>query len=338
MNEYISKLKNHKWFKKIFAKLSDGTIDTEHYIAVYYCFAIMVPLFVTGIGIQLVGYSPFTFLKWFIILILIIVNACLFFVYGKKMICYFKNKRFMLGLLSFSTVSLFLSFSLAWFYVFSANVSNLLNSWGYVANQGLNILHPEKLLIQSIDYFVKTGQGMVIFSQVIGFSFLLNIIVPKQLQMVDIPVRKKILRALFKIGGLFFLALVTAALLFVNKDNFAVVTAAWGVITFLSSPKLIIDIFSNRKDVANITISSDITKAFSLIRLFLGELYFSWIISIYAFPNNLVYRVNMFAIMVSSLVVITVFIRIYLQSKGKDLFSKWVIVENKDSESTSKKN
>lgn len=84
MNEFISKLKNHKWFRKIFAKLSDGSIDTEHYLAVFYCFAIMLPLFITAIGIQLVGYTPFTLLKWCITLILIIFNAYLFYVYGKK--------------------------------------------------------------------------------------------------------------------------------------------------------------------------------------------------------------------------------------------------------------
>lgn len=247
------------------------------------------------------------------------------------MIYYFKKKRFMLGLLSFSTVSLFLSFSLAWLYLFSANVSNLLNSWGYEANQGLNILYPEKFLIDSIENFVKTGQIMMVFSQVIGVSFLLNLIVPKPLQMVDIPVKKKILRGLIKIGGLAAIIIVGIILLVVNKDNVAIVTAIYGATMFIANPKIIIDVFSNLKNIDNISISSDVTKAFSLFKLILTELYVSWIISIYTFPNNSINRINMFVILFTIFIVITVSARLYLQSKGKDLFSKWLIVENNNS-------
>lgn len=317
MKEFTYKIKN---------RLSDGSIDSEHYIALFYCFIIALPMIFTSIEVLILKQSSIVFFKMLEFFCFAIVSGLFFKYYAKKMVSYFKNKRFMLGFLSLSIVIAFFLLMLAWLSVFFGNLSNLISVYLLSESQPL-FLDLGKNIINSIESVTILSQNMIIFSQIIGISLLLNMMMPKSLQKVDVPLIKKFLRLLFKIAILFVFGVAIVTFLNTNKDNFIVVSIVYAGIIWVADPKNFITIFSNAKIFENKTVSDEATRAYKMFRYFLIGLYAIWAASVYIFPDN---KVNTFSIMVFIFIFASVIIQIVLQFKGEDIFSK--LLKDKENE------
>ena len=315
-----------KFVYKIKKKLSDGSIDSEHYIALFYCVIIMLPMLITLIEVLILEKSSSTFSKLLKMLCFIVVNGLFFRYYIKKMISYFKYKRFMLGFLSSSLVVSFLLLILSWLSIFFGNISNLINKHLLLVNQPM-LLNLGESIISSIESIQMISQIMLFFSQVIGISMLLNVIMPKSLQKVDVPLMKKFLRLMFKIAILLVFGVAIFTFLNTNKDNFIVVSIAYAGIIWVSDPKNFITIFFNAKIFENKTISDEATRAYKIFRYFVIGLYAIWAASVYIFPEN---KANAFSAMVFIFIFASVIIKTVLQFKGEDIFSK--LLKDKESE------
>jgi hypothetical protein len=185
----------------------------------------------------------------------------------------------------------------------------------------------EKNIINSIESVTILSQNMIVFSQIIGISLLLNMMVPKSLQKVDVPFIKKILRLLFKISILFMLGLAFITFFNTNKDNFFVVSIVYAGIIWVADPKNFITIFSNAKIFENKTISDEATRAYKVFRYFLIGLYAIWAAAVYIFPEN---KVTAFSGMVFIFIFASVIIQMILEFKGEGIFSK--LLKDKESE------
>lgn len=317
MKEFTYKIKN---------RLSDGSIDSEHYIALVYCLLIALPMIITFIEVLILKQSSTVYIKMLNFFCFAIVSGLFFKCYAKKMVSYFKNKRFMLGFLSLSIVTAFFLLMLAWLSIFFGNLSNLISVYLLSELQPL-FLDLEKNIINSIESVTILSQNMIVFSQIIGISLLLNMMVPKSLQKVDVPFIKKILRLLFKISILFMLGLAFITFFNTNKDNFFVVSIVYAGIIWVADPKNFITIFSNAKIFENKTISDEATRAYKVFRYFLIGLYAIWAAAVYIFPEN---KVTAFSGMVFIFIFASVIIQMILEFKGEGIFSK--LLKDKESE------
>lgn len=318
----------NKLIAKVKEQMSDGSIDSEHYIAIFYCICIILPLIVTGIGVFLLHIFTNLLLQFVILIIFTVINAWLFVFFGKKFVFYIRNKRFMLSFFSFFTVYLFLLFTLSWTIFFLGKINGLLGIT-LLPEMNFSKEHPGTNLARSIESFRITSQNMVIFSQGLGFSLLLNIFVPTSLQRVDVSILKKILRLLIKIISLTVIGLILFVLLKTKREDFFAVTAVYGVLTALADPKKIINIFTNLKNIEDKVVSTSIMKSFNAFKLFLSEFYIAWVFSIIIFDSDADQRLNLFSIILLIFVVITVAVKIYFQLNGEDFFSTWWICVNK---------
>lgn len=321
MNEFNFKLKN---------KFSDGSIDTEHYIAVFYCFVVVLPVLITWFGTVTLEHSSNAFLVLLELVVFTVISAFLFLLFGKKLFSYIIEKRFMLIFLSFPTVILFLLFTLSWFSFFWGNLVNLLSTSAYMTNQIPVVTHPEGDLIRSINSSRIVLQNMIIFSQILTISFLLNMFVPKSLQTVNVSFKKKFTRLGFKILCLTVTGLITFIFIITNKDNFSIVIFVYTAVMFFSAPKVIMYLFSDLKNIDDKTISDNVIRSFYFFQLILSELLIAWFISVYVFPTNITYRSHTLLTIFFILLIPTVIVRIFSMSKKADLFSKWIVDEEKE--------
>lgn len=318
---------------KIKKKLSDGTIDSEHYLAIAYCMGIIIPIMITRFSILLIVSSSAIFWKTVEIITSTCINFFFFYMFGKKMIHYLKEKRLMLGFLSIPLVTIFLLYSLSWLTTLLGNFTNMMSM--IMRDYDQLIMHPEENLIKAIDSTRVIAQNMTIFSQIVGISFLLNTFVPEAFQKVVLPIKLRFLRLLIKILSLTMMGVIIWLLINTGRNEFFAVTAIYGVIFALANPKLIIEIFSNISNLENKSISPEINRSFSLFKFFLGEFYIAWVISICVYGSDATNRVNLFLIVSLILVFSTVGIKLFLQSKNKD-FSTW-FVDKKNIDDSQKK-
>lgn len=308
---------------------SSGSIDAEHYIAVGYCFGIIIPVIISGLGIKVVFFIPITFLKFLTMVFFIIMNFFFLSYYIKKMLSYFKNRRIMLGCISLPIIYLFLLFALSWSSLFFGNLSNMLNI-AWMGGQEEFIAHPEESLLSTLDNFRFISQFMAIVGQMIGFSLFLNMILPNSLQAVKVSSKKKFTRLLIKVSFLAIMILLIAIFLNTGKEDFFSITAIYGVIIAFASPKMILQVFSNIKDIDNKSISPEINKAFNIFKFFWAEFYIAWVISIRIYGSESSLRMRLFAIISVILVFLTVSIKFFFQFKNKTFFSSWIIDEDND--------
>lgn len=320
-----------KLIAKVKKKMSDGSIDSEHYIAIFYCICVILPLIVTGVGVFLLQVFTNFFFQFVILIIFTVINALLFVFFGKKSIFYIRNKRFMLFFFSFFTVYLFLLFTLSWAIFFLGNLNSFL-SITLLPEMRFPKEHPGTNLARSIESFRVTSQNMVIFSQGLGFSLLLNTFVPTSLQKIDVSILKKILRLLIKLTSLTVMGLILFVLLKTKREDFFAVTAVYGVLTTLADPKKIINIFTNTKNIEEKIVSTNVMKIFNAFKLFLSEFYVAWVLSIITFDSDADQRLNLFLIILLIFIVITVAVKIYFQLNGEDFFSTWLIDKKSETE------
>lgn len=319
---------------KIKKKLSDGTIESEHYLAIAYCMGIFIPIMITRLSILLIFSSSAIFWKTVEIITSTGINFFCLYMFVKKMIYYFREKRLMLGFLSMPIVTIFLLYSLSWLTILLGNFTNMMSL--ILGDYDQLIMHPEENLIEAIDSTRVIAQNMIIFSQIVGISFLLNTFVPEALQKVVLPVKLRFLRLLIKILSLTMMGVIIWLLINTGRDQFFAVTAIYGVIFALATPKLIGEIFSNISNLENKSISPEINRSFSLFKFFLGEFYSAWVISICVYGSDATNRVNLFSIVSLILVFSTVGIKLFLQSKNKD-FSTWFVDKKNIDDSQKKK-
>lgn len=308
-------------YNKIKNKISDGSIDSEHYLAYCYCFAIFVPLFVSLMGMLGLKYSSSAIIKFPIYLTFFTLMAVISWIFGKKVFRYFRNKRFMLAIFVLPIFLVSLSFMLSWLSLIVGNLLNVMIIGQHLESQFPIISHPEKPLLQSVSTTLNEEKSLVILMQPLGISLLLNMFIPKDLQNVNVSLGKKLIRFGIKIGIVIVLALVSFIFINVNIDKWPVVAFIYGALMSFVTPKNFLRFLN--KEVEEKEISSEIKNTFFGSKLLLTEVCISWIISVYWFNENISYRLYAFIGIFGILITITIIARISLQARGQDLFSKW---------------
>lgn len=315
-------------------KFSDKSIDTEHYLALIYCFLPLLPGIITIIGFMILPSFSMNHLELLGLIILSIINGFFLLFYGKKMIGYFKKKRIMLGFISLLSVYLFLLFTLSWFSFFVGHLTNVLNLAWHMSENYMYIPNPGENIDKSIDMYKSVGELTTGLSQLICISFILNILVPDSLQKIEVSLKEMLKRLLLKFLFLFLFGVAASIFMKTNRDNFVVVSIIYGAILFFANPEIIIVIFSNFKNIEGKDISENTKKTFLIFKLLLSEMYIAWAISIFSFPSNSQKQFYIFISIFFIFLVLTMGTRIYLKSKGEDLFTNWI--KNNDKSDISK--
>lgn len=311
--------------KKLQITLSNRSIDSEYYLALGYLFTPIFAIFVTLIGMLTIVPIGYDYPKLLIILlvVLVMINGYFLYFFGKKCWKYFRMTRFMLGCISLVTVYLFFLQTLVWIYFLTTYISNFLLVF-ISLRQNNTLNNPMYLLMILVNKtYPNIKDSISGISPIVGVFFVLNQILPKSLQTIELTFPKRILRLIIKVG--FIVLIVCSLYVFscVNKDNWLIVSGVYGFIMSIK-PEKILTLIHPKKTFKSVDVSESIRKSFFMYRVFLTGIYLSWMISIYIYPSSVDKRLFLFLVMCLSYMVILIVIQIYGNTSGKNYFEKWL--------------
>ncbi|MHC5226889.1 hypothetical protein ACYSNW_01280 [Enterococcus sp. LJL99] len=314
-------------------KLSNDSIDSYHYLGIIYCLTpvflfifFTIEMFFLGLTIQYTKYIIRMFLESFLGILFFIFSVRLLIFFVKKVFSYFKNKYYLLCFILFFTILFLLFATFLWFIIVLADVHNFLV---FIFNFDTPLIFPYQALEPTINIFGTILQLMVLFISFISLSLLMNSFLPSKLQKKDISQKQKLFRIIFKLSIVVIAIILSIVFSIIDKNNFSSISLLTTLFTFLCTPKTILRLFSNKKNIEKANISEDVTKSFELIKFCYYEFIFSWSISIYIFnPNETQNRIIISFVIFFILIIATKVSQFYLINKKNHIFDKWIVNEN----------
>jgi hypothetical protein len=316
---------------KIKAKMSDGSMDSYHLMGLFYClcplllsFTFLLELFFIKF---LIGFSlgkTSLFLELLLFLIFSFLNGCITYYFLKQLKKNFLKKYIIFFFLTLYVGLISFILTLNWICSFFADIYNVLLIF-HPSYSPQPIFPYENL--QSILELLKisTSNSMIIYIP-LSISYMLNLFLPKSLQQKDIPIKKRVIRGIFKMLLLIFLLIVSIVFSKIDKTNFTSITIFTTLFTFMCTPKTILRIFSNYSNIENIKISASINKTFDLYKLLYYEFIFSWSIAIFFFDaTDSTTKLVIFAVSLFTLLLLTIITQRLLRKYGTRIFSNWIV-------------
>lgn len=329
----LQKLKS--LYLKIKNKLSDGSMDSYHYQELLYCLTPMSLMLFFALEMFILSTIINNFKSTIRIVFelltgstFLLLNVYLLIFFIRKIVSFFKRKYILISFLILPTIIILLMTALFWFSVVLADVHNFL-----VITFNFNIvgIFPYEAIKPVTNTLTTVVQVMMIFFVPISISLLMNSFLPEPLQKKEISQKQKFMRMSIKLSILTIAIILSILFSIINKDNFGSISLLTTLFTFLCTPKTILRLFSNQKNLENKKISDEILTLFDYIKFFYYEFIFAWSISIYIFnPEKTDDRIIIFFITFFILVIPTMAIQLYLKKAKSDFFSKWLVDNEED--------
>lgn len=319
---------------KIKAKMSDGTMDSYHLIGLFYCicplllsFTFLVELFILQF---LIAHSlGIIYLSFESILFLIFTSLHIYITYYFfKQLKFYLRKRYIIFcflILYSGLISLVLT--LNWISSSLIGVHNILLILFGLTHSSSMLLPYRNLNIILELLRVSIFNSIIIYIP-LSISYMLNLFLPKSLQQKDIPIKKRVIRGIFKMLVLIFLLNVSIVFSKIDKTNFTSITIFTTLFTFMCTPKTILRIFSNYSNIENIKISASINKTFDLYKLLYYEFIFSWSIAIFFFDaKDSTTKLVIFTVSLFTVLLLTIITQRLLRKYGTRIFSNWIVAK-----------
>ncbi|BAL69962.1 hypothetical protein SMULJ23_1628 [Streptococcus mutans LJ23] len=285
----VLKLRNfiNNTFKTVEKKLKDRSIDSEHYIAFFYCFGMMGSLLVNvSFYLFIASFLDTTHLitSFIVYLLFIMINLVVVYRIGKKCIFYFKDRRFMTSFFSFLLFLPFLMFLLCWLMILFGNLSILLNPYG--GGSGISPEQLKEAYIRAVNSNITAIKGVTVYVTILAISAAYNIFVPQKWQTVDISLKNKILRLLWKITCLILPFLIVYVYSLFNTTNFAI----WGFLStcviFFVDPKNIAGLIFDYHKYSDANITESALGKAQAFKAYYLLLVVAWSISLFGFSDQ----------------------------------------------------
>lgn len=312
--------------------MSDGSMDSYHLIGLFYCICplllsltFLVELFIIkffnahSIGIICLFFESALFLVFTSLHIYITY-------YFFKQLKFNLRKRYIIFcflILYSGLISLLLT--LNWISSILVEIHNILLIL-FGLTHSYSMLFPYGNLNIILRVLGESVYNSMIIYIPLSISYMLNLFLPKSLQQKDIPIKKRVIRGIFKMLLLIFVLIVSIVFSKIDKTNFTSITIFTTLFTFMCTPKTILRIFSNYSNIENIKISASINKAFDLYKLFYYEFIFSWSIAIFFFDaKDSTTKLVIFAASLFTVLLLTIITQRLTQKYGTRIFSNWII-------------
>lgn len=313
----------------------EGSMNYYHIEGLFYCIVPFVLEIVLLLEVRMVNMLIALRLgNVYFLIELIIVSMFLFFYFS---ILYFCLRSFVKNLkrkyILFSIITLYLTIisAVVFFNSLVSFIEAFYNIFVVFLHVGENIVFPyQNMPIVARMIMINMGNMMLIYL-VLATSFFLNTFLPHSLQKKDIPIKSRMIRSLFKLSIIIIILLFTFIFSSINETNFSSITIFTTIFTFMCTPKTILRLFTNYKNIDNIKISELTLKSFDALKMLYYEFIFSWSIAIYFFKeNDPAKRFKIFAIIFFGIVFLTIIATIELKKNSDQLFSNWIVTrENK---------
>ncbi|MFG5432842.1 hypothetical protein ACFJXP_11190 [Enterococcus faecalis] len=330
-----------KYIKKVQTRMMNLSIENGFFKVMIYT---VLPLLLTMIFVLEIVIVNWTFrldnseimsLLVFIITILFLFLAIILFVFFLQLsIKFLKNHYIQLPLLLLPTLISLFMIVLFWLYAVLAYVNNFL--WSLLGHVSPSFLKDPYFNMDSVlDALVSISRVMFIIYIPLAISFMLNTLLPEELQVRNISFKQKLYRLFLKFAYLVLIIFITYIFSIIDKENFGTISIFSTLFTFACTPKTILRVFSNIVNIEEKQISEEIYRKFDTAKFLYYEMIFAWSIAIYIVDaKTLNEKVMVFAISFFALIVITIGIKVRFEKHGNKLFSKWIINGEKNIEST----
>ncbi|MEG0733089.1 MAG: hypothetical protein RR470_11870 [Vagococcus sp.] len=322
---------NNGVFNKLKKKLYDRSIDSEHILYILYFILTVLPYILTLTIIKLSWYIDSKLVNNLIYILFTIANILLVFYLLRNVKIYFKQRRILLMVVvSYSTL-IFVMFMSAWVFLIIGNFVNFFSLHSIVFRHVIQT--PALLVVQTMETFSIIFPNALIFITIVLVSMCLNTIIPNDLQPTNISYKKRIKRGLIKLVILFLFFFIMWIFSVVDKENFGTVSIFTTAFVFVCTPKTILILFSNLKNLNDIKISDEMLKRTEFLKLIYYEIVFSWSVSIYVFKNTkMLDKLNTSLQIFITLAIITILTLFYIKKNHDTIFKNWIVndPENED--------
>jgi len=319
-------------------KMNDGSMDSYHLKGLFYCVSPFI-----FIGIFLAELKVLSFiinlnlnnrvlivllilLELLLLILFFMTSFCITRYFFKELLSNFKKKDILYSLMVLYLFLVTSIITLEWFHVFFSEVLNLC---AVLLKESSLLVFSYKNIGMILQLLSISMSNMMVIYIPLALSYFLNLILPDSLQQKNVPIKRKIFRGLLKIGACILLFIVSILFSVIDKNNFSSITVFTTLFTFMCTPKVILRLFSNYKNVENLKISSEISRTFDLYKLFYYEFIFSWSVSIYFFDSKTpATKANIFIITLFIFLILTVIFKWIASNPNNKFFSRWIVPYN----------
>lgn len=311
-------------------KLSDGSMDSYHLKGLLYCLSpllLILPFFFEIITLSFLSKRSMGTISIFVELALAILffalSVYISYFFMKQCLKNFKRKYIFYSLLTLYLFLVSITITLNWLF---SSLAVFLNISVLFLHVDLPLIYPYNRLENIFKgLFVSFSNMMVVYIP-LSISYALNFLLPSSLQTKEISMKKKIIRLFSKVVFLSLVIGLSIIFSVIDESNFSSITIFTTLFTFMCTPKVILRLFSNYKNIEHITISEEILRTFDTLKLFYYEFIFSWSISIYIFkPESSEKKMIIFVIVLFVLMFISIIAKMILSKPNNKAFSKWVV-------------
>lgn len=178
----------------------------------------------------------------------------------------------------------FLMFLLCWLMILFGNLSILLNPYG--GGSGISPEQLKEAYIRAVNSNITAIKGVTVYVTILAISAAYNIFVPQKWQTVDISLKNKILRLLWKITCLILPFLIVYVYSLFNTTNFAI----WGFLSmcviFFVDPKNIAGLIFDYHKYSDANITESALGKAQAFKAYYLLLVVAWSISLFGFSDQ----------------------------------------------------